>query len=117
MCCWYGNTGFQGYGVSSLGIQNYKHICPKINIPKEDNWFLRIGVVTSYQKLATILLIKLFVNWYYIIKKIVKNKKIVFVNEKTIKIAMIFDMENWLWKSNLGTFWHLATTLLILKIQ
>ena len=29
---------------------------------------------------------------------------------------MIFDIENWLWKSNFGTFWHLPTTP-ILKIQ
>ena len=29
---------------------------------------------------------------------------------------MIFDIENWLWKSNFGTFWHLPTTP-IHKIQ
>ena len=23
---------------------------------------------------------------------------------------MIFDVENWLWKSNFGTFWHLPTS-------
>ena len=29
---------------------------------------------------------------------------------------MIFDVENWLWNSNSGTFWHLPITP-ILKIQ
>ena len=34
--------------------------------------------------------------------------KLVFFNEKKLrKIQMIFDIENWLWKSNFGTFWHL----------
>ena len=32
------------------------------------------------------------------------------------KIPMIFDRENWLWKSNFGTFWHVPTTP-VLKIQ
>ena len=32
-------------------------------------------------------------NWYFSMKKM-------------IKIPMIFDIENWLWKSNFGTFWH-----------
>ena len=34
-------------------------------------------------------------NWYSSMKK------------KLRKIPMNFDIENWLWKSNLGTFWHL----------
>ena len=29
---------------------------------------------------------------------------------------MIFDLENWLWKSDFGTFWHLPITP-FLKIQ
>ena len=33
--------------------------------------------------------------------------KLIFFNEKKIrKIRMIFDIENWLWKSDLGTFWR-----------
>ena len=43
--------------------------------------------------------------------------KLVLFNEKKLrKIPMIFDVENWLWKSNFGTFWHVPTTP-ILKIQ
>ena len=46
--------------------------------------------------------------------------KLVFFNEnkweKLRKIPMIFDLENWLWKSNFGTFWHLPINP-ILKIQ
>ena len=56
-----------------------------------------------------------------ILSKNVFNKKcgpeLVFFNEKKWrKIRMIFDLENWLWKSNFGTFWQLTTTP-ILKIQ
>ena len=36
--------------------------------------------------------------------------------KKLRKIPMIFDIENWLWKSNFGTFWHLPIVP-ILKIQ
>ena len=36
----------------------------------------------------------LFLNWYSSMKKIFR------------KIRMIFDIENWLWKSDLGTFWQ-----------
>ena len=43
--------------------------------------------------------------------------KVIFFNEKQLKkIPMIFYIENWLWKSNYGTFWHLPITP-ILKIQ
>ena len=35
--------------------------------------------------------------------------KLVFFNEKKMrKIQMIFEIGNWLWKSNFGTFWQLA---------
>ena len=35
------------------------------------------------------------------------SSKLIFFNEKKIrKIRMIFDIENWLWKSDLGTFWR-----------
>ena len=35
---------------------------------------------------------------------------------KIRKFRIIFDIENWLWKSNFGTFWHLPIRL-ISKIQ
>ena len=41
---------------------------------------------------------KLLLNWYF-------SMKIFFR-----KIRMIFYIENWLWKSTFGTFWHLPTT-------
>ena len=30
------------------------------------------------------------------------------MKKKLRKIRMIFDIEHWLWKSNIGTFWKLA---------
>ena len=32
------------------------------------------------------------------------------MNQKLRKIRIIFDIENWLWKSNFGTIWHLPLT-------
>jgi hypothetical protein len=43
--------------------------------------------------------------------------KFVFFNEKKIeKDSDDFDIENWLWKSNFGSFWQLAINPKI-KIQ
>ena len=47
------------------------------------------------------------------LSKIVNNKKcapkLILFNEKKIeKDSDDFDIENWLWKSNFGTFWQLA---------
>ena len=44
------------------------------------------------------------------------NKKcaprLMFFSEKRLrKMPMIFDIENWFWKSKLGTFWHLRSLL------
>ena len=54
----------------------------------------------------------------------VNNKKcapkLIFFNEKKLRrIRIIFYIENWLWKPNLGTFWQLAVNpkLKILKIS
>ena len=45
LCLWqYRLSRFQG------GIQNWKGICLKINIPKENHWILRIAVVGRCQK-------------------------------------------------------------------
>ena len=46
----------------------------------------------SFQKMTIIR--NLLLNWYHSMKK----------NQKDWK--MIFDIENWLWKSDLGTFWR-----------
>ena len=55
------------------------------------------------------------------LSKNVNNKKcapkLIFLSENKLrKIRIIFDIENWLWKSNFGTFWHLPTAP-IFKIQ
>ena len=44
------------------------------------------------------------------------SSKLIFFNEKKIrKIRMIFDIDNWLWKSDLGTFWHPMRTSVKVK--
>ena len=42
----YGNTGCR---VFEQGVQNWKDFCLKINIPKENYWILRIGVMGRCQ--------------------------------------------------------------------
>ena len=66
-------------------------------------------VHTDRQKLGTILENKVVQKLKF--SKNDNNKKpsskLIFFNEKKIrKIRMIFDIENWLWKSDLGTFWR-----------
>ena len=90
---------------SREGYKIRKDFSLKININKGNHWLLRIGVVTSCQKLSIILENK--VNWKLMLSKISITKKCapksIFFNEKKIRnIAMIFDIENWLWKSNFG---------------
>ena len=65
-------------------------------------------VHTDRQKLDVILGIKVVQFWSY--QKMYFTKKVVLnwyypVKKKFRKIRMIFDIENWLWKSDLGTFW------------
>ena len=43
----YGNTGCW---VFKRGVQNWKYVCLKINIPKGSYWILRIGVMEKCQK-------------------------------------------------------------------
>ena len=38
-----------------------------------------------------------------------------FIEKKIRKIQMIFDTENWLWKSDLGTFWRSMWTSVKVK--
>ena len=88
----------------------------KINIPKENYWILRIGLMGRCQNLSIILVIKWFKNWFYVRNKKCAPKLVFFNEKKNRKIRMIFDIENWLWKSNFGTFWQLAVNPK-LKIQ
>ena len=59
---YHGNTGCQ---VSKQEVQNHKDFCIRINRAKGNYWILRIGIVTSCQKLGIILVTKLFKNWRY----------------------------------------------------
>ena len=43
----------------------------------------------------------MLLSWYSSMKK------------KLRKLQMIFNIENWLWKSNFGTFWQLLNTLIL----
>ena len=71
-----------------VGIQNWKDFCLKINIPKENYWTLRIGVlgIICDLKIDDI--------------KNVNNKKYELIfNKKNDKDSDDFGIENWLWKS------------------
>ena len=68
--------------------------------------------VTVRQKLGVILVIKCFKNWSQ--QKMLFTKKVHlnwYSSMKNFlrKIRMIFDIENSLWKSKIGTFWRTAT--------
>ena len=53
----YGNTGCR---VFKRGIQNWKDFCLKINIPKENYWILRIGLMGRCQTRIAIWIWKLW---------------------------------------------------------
>ena len=62
-------------------------------------------------------ILKLILYFFKHYLKNVKNKKYWYSSTKKMKkISMIFQVENWLWKSNFGTFWQLAVNQK-LKIQ
>jgi hypothetical protein len=87
--------------VSQQGLDFSK----KISKMKICFWFVH----TDRQKLGTILennaVQKLKFSKNDNFKK--HSSKLIFFNEKKIrKIRMIIDVENWLWKSDLGTFWR-----------
>ena len=78
------------FWVLCLGLmasrQNWPHFSNKNNS--------KIYFIEKCQYQKNVLL-----NWYFSTQKILR------------KIKMIFGLENWLWKSNFGTFWQLASTL------
>ena len=82
---------------------------------KWNDWISRTGVVVSCQKLGTILENKGILKLMFY-QKISITKSYFSIKKKFRKIPMIFVIENWLWKSNLGTFWHIPITP-ICKIQ
>ena len=83
--------------------RSLKYFCLKTNILKGNFWILRIE---NFQKLGIILII------LNVIKNFQKHK-VEFFNKISEKIWDYFDEENWLWKSNFGTFWHLPTNYTI----
>ena len=73
---------------------------------------LGLHPVAVRQKLGVILVIKWFKNWSK--EKMLFTKKVRLnwyssMNFFFRKIRMIFDIENSLWKSKIGTFWRTAT--------
>ena len=90
-----------------------RKLLKKSTVVKRNYWILRIEVVASCQKVGIILENKVILK--LLLSKNVNNKKcatkFVFFNGKKIsKIWMIFDIDNWLWKSDFGTFWHFPIT-------
>ena len=93
--------------------------CPRINMLK-GNFFKKIlRWLTVRQNLGMILenkvvqKLKLEKNVFY--KK--WSPKLIFLNEFFFeKIPLIFDIENWLWKYDFGTFWQTGAPR-ILKMQ
>ena len=70
-------------------------------------------VHTDRQKLDVILGIKVVQFWSY--QKMYFTKNVVLnwyssMKKKIRKIRMIFDIENWLWRSDLDTYWQPRTT-------
>ena len=99
----YGNMGCWVFKWGDTKLERF------LAIPKENYWILRIGVMIGVKNWASFDKIKIFQNWCY-------KKMLIFFIKKMKKIPMICDVENWLWKSNLGTFWHLPMTS-IFKFQ
>ena len=95
---------------SRQGYKIRKVFGKKSTLFKWNYQILRIGVMASCQKLGIILVINGFKNWFYQKMSITTNvllNSYSSMKKKFRKIPMIFDIENWLWKSNFGTFWHL----------
>ena len=106
---YYGNTGC---GVFKWGVQNLKDFCLRINILKGNHWILRIGLMGRCQKLGIVLESKWFKNWCYQKMSITKNVLLNWyslMKKKLRKIRIIFDIENWLWKSRGWVILHFLT--------
>ena len=89
-----------------------KVFCQEWTVVKWNYQILGLHQVTVCQKLDVILVIKWFKNWSQ--QKMLFTKKVRLnwyssMNFFFRKIRMIFDIENSLWKSKIGTFWQTAT--------
>ena len=95
----YGNTGC---GVFKLGKYKLERFLPKNQHTKRKLLNFESGELSKIRHHFSLILSKMSItknvllNWYLSMKK------------KLEKIRMIFDIKNWLWKSNFGSFWQLA---------
>jgi hypothetical protein len=67
-------------------------------------------VVASCQKLGIILENKFIKKWRYQKMSYTKDVRLNWyssMKKKILKDSDDFDIENWLWNSNIGTLWHL----------
>ena len=98
---------------SRKGYKIRKVFGKKSTVLKWNYQILRIGVMASCQKLGISLVINGFKNRFYQKMSISTNVLLNWyssMKKKFRKIPTIFDIENWLWKSNFGTFWQLPIT-------
>ena len=72
---------------------------------------LGLHQVTVRQRLGVILVIKWFKNWSQQKMLFTKKVRLNWYSSMNffLKIRMIFDIENSLWKSKIGTFWQTVT--------
>ena len=84
----------------------------ELSVVKWNYQILSLHLVIVRQKLGVILVIKWFKNWSQQKMLFTKKVRLNWYSSKIfffIKIRMIFDIENSLWKSKIGTFWWTVT--------
>ena len=95
--------GITGYEVSRPGIQNMKGFCIRINLPKENYWILRFGLMGSLSRVRKSELLKLIIsffhyfwcqNWDYWHKMSEKNTHIYFFYFR-FKNKQVLAEKNW----------------------
>ena len=94
---------------SRQGYKIRKVFGKKSTLFKWNYQILRIGVMASCQTLGIILVINGFRNWFYQKMSITTNvllNSYSSMKKKFRKIRSIFDIEKWLWKSELCYIWH-----------
>jgi hypothetical protein len=92
--------------ISREGYKIRKIFGWKSAVVKWNHCILKIGVVASCQILGIILECKVMLSKKCQYKNVLLNSYSS-MKKKIRKIRMIFDVKNWLWKSDFGTFWHL----------
>ena len=59
------SMGITGYGISRPVIQNYNYFCIRTNIPKENYWIFRIGLIGSHSSLHKSEIFKLIISFFH----------------------------------------------------